>query len=183
MNEKKTVYFDKGGPEHTQATMEAAKQRALARQPKPVAVIVASTSGKTGLEAARAFEATGIRVLVVPFQADTKPAEQYGLPETELKAQCQRLGAEFLPDTPICRLLDEDRPDVVNAWRVLGQGFKVALQIASMCVDTGLIESGTEVVALGGSGRGADTAVVLTPSGYEAVLKSNVIEIIAMPRG
>lgn len=179
MIEKPTVYFDKGSPEHTDATIEALKKRIDDFQ--PATVIVASTSGKTGLAAARALESTKIRVIVVPFQAGSAPAEKWGTAQADIRHECERLGAQFLPDTPLCRLLDNDRPDIVDAWRVLGQGLKVALQVASMCVDTGLVESGAEVIALGGTGRGADTAVVLTTHGYEDVLKSKVKEIIAIP--
>ncbi len=180
MKEDTVLYFDKGGPEHTGATVEAVKARIPELQPE--AVIVASTTGKTGLEMAQALESTNTPVIIVPFQGGTKAAQQYGQPDPEIKAQCECLGAQFLPDTPICRLLDEDRPDIVNAWRVLGQGFKVALQVASMCVDTALIESSAKVVAIGGTGNGADTAVALTIRGYEDVLKSKINEIIAIPR-
>ena len=57
----------------------------------------------------------------------------------------------------------------------------MALQVASMCVDTGLLEDGAFVIALGGTERGADTAVAVQTRGYADILKSNVTEIIAMP--
>ena len=44
---------------------------------------------------------------------------------------------------------------------MFSQGTKVAVEIAVMALDAGLIPW-RAVIAVGGSGRGADTAVVLT---------------------
>lgn len=63
----------------------------------------------------------------------------------------------------------------------MSQGFKVALQVASMCVDTGLLKPGAHVISIGGSVRGADTGIAVQIHGYTNVLKSNVTEIIVMP--
>ena len=40
-----TVYFEKGGRENTDAVLEAMKTRATAMDPRPEAVVVASTTG------------------------------------------------------------------------------------------------------------------------------------------
>ena len=177
MRKAETTYFDKGGPEHTQATLQAAKDRAT--DLKPEAVIVTSTSGKTALEAAHIFAGTGSRIIAVPFQKHLW--EKHSPPDSQLAAECRELGVEFLPDEPVVPLLDSERPDIVNAWRTVSQGFKVALQVASMCVDTGLLKPGAHVISIGGSGRGADTAIAVETCGYTNVLESNVTEIIAMP--
>lgn len=177
MKKAETAYFDKGGPKNTQATLLAARQRALAL--KPEAVIVTSTSGKTALAAARIFAGTGARIIAVPFQKHLW--KKYGPPNSRLVKVCRELGVEFIPDEPIVPLLDREHPDMVNAWRTVSQGFKVALQAASMCVDTGLVKPGAQVIAIGGSGTGADTAIAVQTYGYRSVLKSNLTEIIAMP--
>jgi len=178
MAEKATLYFEEGGQQQTEATLEAARQRAL--EVKPEAVIVTSTSGKTALKAAAIFEGTGMRLIAAPFQKHLW--EQYAAPDPEMAAQCRQMRVEFLPDEPAVPLLDTERPDIVNAWRAVSHGFKVALQVASMCVDTGLLPDGAEVIAIGGSGTGADTAILVETHGYDQVLSSNVKEIIAMPR-
>lgn len=177
MEAKPTLYFDQGGPEHSKATLQAAKERAL--DIKPEAVVVTSSTGKTALEAARILAGTGMRIIAAPFQKHLW--EKYTSLDPQLAAKCRDSGVEFLPDEPIVPLLDTDRPDIVNAWRTVSQGFKVALQVASMCVDTGLLEAGACVISVGGTGRGADTAVVVQTHGYGDVLRSNVTEIIAMP--
>lgn len=179
MYESITLYFEKGGSGHSEALLNAMRERACAMDPRPEAVVVTSTTGETALKAARVFKGTGFRVIAAPFQKHLWGA--YGGVDPKLRAACAELGVEFLPDEPRVPLLDEGRPDIVNAWRVVSQGFKVALQTASMCVDTGLLSKGALVIAAGGTGSGADTAIVVEIQGYATVLESNVVEIIAMP--
>ncbi|MBN2309849.1 MAG: hypothetical protein JXR94_12820 [Candidatus Hydrogenedentes bacterium] len=177
MKRGETVYFEKGGPQNTEAALDAV--RARVPELKPDAVVVATTSGRSALVAARALADTGVRVIAVPFQKHLY--DKYGPPDPELAAQCRESGVEFLPEEPTVPMLDTHRPDIVNAWRTMSQGFKVALQVASMCVDLGMLDAGAHVIALGGSGEGADTAVAVHTYGYDDVLKSNVTGIIAMP--
>ncbi|HIJ72888.1 MAG TPA: hypothetical protein HPP83_02195 [Candidatus Hydrogenedentes bacterium] len=180
MYTSKTLYFEKGGREHSQAALSAMKERAEAMDPAPEAIVVTSTTGDTALKAAQAFKGTGRRIIAVPFQKHLWAA--YAGLNPEHRAACAELGVEFLPDEPRVPLVDEERPDIVNAWRVVSQGFKVALQAASMCVDTGLVEDGAVVMAAGGTSSGADTAIVVQTRGHADILRSNVLEIIAMPK-
>ena len=177
MNKKGTTYFDKGGPKHTRAALQASRERAAELAPR--AIVVTSSTGQTALEAARVFSGSENRIIAVPFQKHLW--DDYTALDPRLQADCRKLAVEFLPDEPALPLLDSERPDIVNAWRMVSQGFKVALQVASMCVDTGLLEPGDPVIAIGGSGKGADTAVAVQIYGRADVFKSNVIEIIAMP--
>ena len=177
MKRGETLYFAEGGPEHTRETLQAAKERAA--DLKPEAVTVASTSARTALEAAHIFAGTGTRIIAVPFQKHLW--EKHRPPDPQLVAQCRELGVEFLPDAPVVPALGSERPDIANAWRTVSQGFKVALQVASMCVDTGLLKPGSHVISIGGSSHGADTAIAAQAYGYTDVLRSNVTEIIAMP--
>ena len=177
MEAKPTLYFDKGGPENSQETLEAAKKRALEIEPE--AVVITSSSGKTALEAARIFAGTNIRLIGAPFQKHLW--DRHRPLEPQFADECRQLGMEFLPDKPIVPMLDSQRPDIVNSWRTVSQGFKVALQVASMCVDTGLLKPGDHVISIGGSSRGADTAIAVQICGFDDILKSNVTEIIAMP--
>ena len=65
---------------------------------------------------------------------------------------------------------------------MFSQGTKVAVEIAVMALDAGLIPFGEPVIAVGGSGRGADTAVVLTPAHAKAIFDTEILEIICKPR-
>ncbi len=177
MTNKPTLYFAQGGPQQTEATLRAARVRALELGPE--AVLVTSSSGRTALEAAHVFKGTAVRLIAVPFQPHLW--DRHRPLDPEVAAECRSMGVQFLPDQPVVPMLDDLRPDVVNAWRIVSQGFKVALQVAAMCVETGLLKAGAHVISLGGSGRGADTAVAVRAFGHEDLFRMRVTEIIAMP--
>jgi len=67
--------------------------------------------------------------------------------------------------------------------RMFGQGMKVCLEVATMALDAGLVPYGEEIVALGGTGQGADTAVVIRPAHSHSFFEGAVLEIICRPRG
>jgi hypothetical protein len=58
----------------------------------------------------------------------------------------------------------------------------VAVEIALMAADAGLVIPQEEVIALGGSDRGVDTALVLKPAHTHAFFDLQVLEILCKPR-
>ncbi len=73
-------------------------------------------------------------------------------------------------------------PEIIaHSLRMLGQGVKVCVEIGIMALDAGLIPHGQKIIAIGGSGRGADTAVVLTPAHSNAVFETMIHEILCKP--
>lgn len=73
---------------------------------------------------------------------------------------------------------------IAEAIRSLfGQGVKVCIEVTVMAADSGAIPVGdVEVIAVGGTGTGADTACVVRPAHSNAFFNFEVREIIAMPR-
>ena len=70
---------------------------------------------------------------------------------------------------------------MAHTLRMFGQGTKVCIEIAIMALDAGLIPYGDKIIALGGTGQGADTAVILTPAHAQHVLETRIHEIICKP--
>ena len=70
---------------------------------------------------------------------------------------------------------------IAHSLRMLSQGVKVTVEIGSMALDAGAITYGAEIVCMGGTGRGLDTAVVLTPSHANRIFETNIHEILCMP--
>ena len=62
------------------------------------------------------------------------------------------------------------------------QGMKVAVEIALMAADAGLMPVDREVIAIAGTGEGADTAIVLQPAYSRKFHELKIKEIIAKPR-
>ena len=61
------------------------------------------------------------------------------------------------------------------------QGLKVAVEITLMAADAGLIDMSEELIAIAGTGEGADTAVELKPAHAHEFKKLRVREILAKP--
>ena len=71
---------------------------------------------------------------------------------------------------------------IAEALRSLfGHGLKVCVEITLMAADSGLIPC-EDVIAIGGKGRGADTAVVIKPAHMNSFFDMTIREIIAMPK-
>jgi hypothetical protein len=182
-----TVYFEKPGPRNTARTLEVAEQRAL--QLGLDTVLVATTTGRTGAEAARLFQ--GHNVVVVSHSTGFIAPNAQELTE-ENRAAIQAAGATILTcqhafggvNRAVRKRLGTYLTDEIIAYtlRTFGEGTKVCAEIALMAADAGLVTVGEPCVAIAGSGRGADTAIVLVPANAQEFFDLQVMEILAKPR-
>lgn len=182
-----TIYFGKPGAFNTDRTLEAACERA--KELGLRSVVVASTTGETGLKAARLFK--GFNVVVVSEVTGFTDLNLQLLPE-ERRAQIVAEGGKVLTMThafggagrAVRRKFGPVQVDEImaNMLKLLGEGVKVAVEVALMAADAGLIRAGEEVITIGGSGGGSDTALVLTPANTHNLFDLRVHEIICKPR-
>jgi hypothetical protein len=76
----------------------------------------------------------------------------------------------------------EKAPTVIaNTLRAFCQGMKVCVEIILMAADAGFVDTGEQVVAVTGTGRGADTAVVAIASTSTKFSDLHITEIICKP--
>jgi hypothetical protein len=74
-----------------------------------------------------------------------------------------------------------------NSFYTLGQGFKVCIEVILIASDLGALNIGEDVIAVAGTGRGADTAIVARATKTNDMFskdkskKLEVREILAMP--
>jgi hypothetical protein len=180
------VHFPKAGKENTQDTLRIAKEEALKRGIR--FVLVASTAGETGLAAARLFHKSGIQVLIVTHNSGFK---EPGVQEFDQKTreEITILGGIVYTGTHVLRGLGaalrtrynfSHEQVVADTLRMFGQGIKVCVEIAAMAADAGLIPAG-DVIAVGGTGRGADTAAVIAADSSNRLFNIKVREILAKP--
>ncbi len=66
--------------------------------------------------------------------------------------------------------------------RTFGQGTKVAVEIALMAADAGLVRTDEDIISMGGTGKGVDTALVIRPSNSFRFFELKVREVICKPR-
>jgi hypothetical protein len=71
---------------------------------------------------------------------------------------------------------------IAYALRIFGEGMKVVAEISVMAADAGLIRTDEEVIAIAGTGRGADTAVVLRPAHAQQFFDLRILEVLCKPR-
>ncbi len=71
---------------------------------------------------------------------------------------------------------------IADALRIMGQGTKVCVEIVAMACDSGLVESGKNVLAIAGTGRGADTVLVIKSANSRRLFDMKIVEVIAKPQ-
>ncbi len=70
---------------------------------------------------------------------------------------------------------------IANSLRLFGQGTKVAVEISIMAADAGTL-TGNDIISIGGTARGADTALVIKPVNQSNLFDMRIREIICKPR-
>ena len=187
MAEKTLILFDKPGKMNTDATIDASAERASELNISEI--VVATTTGQTALTAKQAMPDR--KVIGVTLQAGVW--KKYAPPDPEIVRQAKTQGVEFLTATHslmgnVASAIREKFGGVCSdeiiayTYYTFGQGMKVAVEVAAMAADAGLLEMGKEVIAIAGTGGGADTAIVLSPAFTVKFFDTKIHEIVCMPR-
>jgi hypothetical protein len=180
------VIFGRPGQDNTARALEAAQLRADELGIRNI--VVASTSGKTGLLAARMFQGKNV-VVVTHSTGFQRPDHQEFKPV--LRRKIEAFGARVLTcqhafggvGRAVRKKLATYELEEIIAYtlRVFGEGAKVAIEVAVMAADAGLISTRELCLAVGGTSWGADTALVLRPSNAQTFFEMKVVEIVAKP--
>jgi hypothetical protein len=178
--EEKITYFEEPGLNNTEETLRLAAERAKARGISKI--ILASTRGDTARTAVERFAGNNIRLVVVPHQYGFGERQRFPkelVSELERQGHCVYFGTMlFHTDS----LVGNNTPAVLaTLLRTFCQGMKVCLEIIMMAADGGCVALGERVIAVSGTGRGADTAVVATASSSNRLSDLHITEIICKP--
>jgi hypothetical protein len=184
--EGKVIYFPKPGPENTEQVFRVVKARAGELGIKNI--VVASTTGDTAVKAVKSFKGTRV-VVVSHFTGFREPDTQEFNEENRQKVETN--GGVVLTATHAFSGLSRAMRKkfnmylfeevVANTLRIFGEGMKVACEIAIMAADAGLVRTDEDIIAIAGTSRGADTAVVLKPVNSEDFFDLRVKEILCKP--
>jgi uncharacterized protein len=181
-------YFRKAGKGNTKDVLEVAGMRA--RERGIATVLVPSVSGNTALAAAEALGA-GVRIIALTHVAGFEGANVPGLSHGTRK-RLESAGVSVFTGQhafggvgrAVRNKLGTYQVDEIMAWtlRTFGQGTKVAVEIALMAADAGLVRSDEDVISMGGTGEGVDTALVVRPANSYRFFDLKVREVICKPR-
>lgn len=179
--EAKIVYFEEGGPENTGAVFNLALQRCSPGDIRKI--VLASTTGETAKRAMDFFGENNIKLVVVPHQHDFH-REKNAFPE-ELARSLRERGHHVHFATMLFHT-DEfygtgNATIMANLLRCFCQGVKVCFEIVLMATDAGLLAGGERVIAVAGTGRGADTALVMQAASTQHPWRLKVDEILCKP--
>jgi hypothetical protein len=166
--EGKIVYFDRPGTENTEAVLHIARQRA--EELGIETILVASSGGDSAVQATEVF--SGFKVIAVSHVTSFRDPDTQEFTD-ENRNIFESKGGTVLTTTHafggISRAIRNKHNmyllgDIVaDVLRIFGEGMKVACEITLMAADGGLVRTDKDVIAIAGTGRGADTAILLAP--------------------
>ncbi len=181
------MIWPEAGPSNTDATLKLAIQAALDRGIGHL--VIASKSGATA-ERALQLGANALRLVCVTHHVGFRGPGEDEM-EPGMRRRLAEAGVSVLTTTHVLAGVDRALrrqyggiypPEIIaSALRMLGQGLKVCVEVSVMALDAGLIPYGERVVAVGGTGSGADTAAVIVPEHSTDIFKLRVEEILCKP--
>ena len=181
------IVFEKVSPENTQVALSLAFDRA-----KELDLVLSTTSGDSAVAAMELGVKKGFkgRIIVATHVWGMKNPGENELTE-ENRKKLEAGGAVIV--TAAHALSGAERAIsgkfggvypveiMAHTLRLFSQGVKVCVEIGAMALDAGALREPCPVVVLGGTGRGLDTACVLTP-GYSAkIFETRIHEILCKP--
>ena len=185
--ELKTVYFKNTGIENTEATLQIVRQRASELGIKNI--VIASNTGNSAVKAIDMLE--GLRVIVVTHVTGFREPNIQEFTDENRKAIESKGGAIITAAHAFAGLSTATRNKyqmpglgivIADTLRIFGQGVKVACEIALMAADAGLVRTDEDVISIGGTSHGSDTAIVITPVNTHRFFELKVREILCKPR-
>jgi hypothetical protein len=189
MLERKTVYFEKPGKANTEACLDIVLNEVEENGYKNV--VVASTTGETGIMFSEALKGSGVNLIVITHSAGFKEPNTMEMP-AEARQRILDEGATVFTGPMVTHSLDTAFTGkfsgsnlsqvVAESLRRFGQGTKVCCECVMMATDGGLLPEGVETLAVAGTARGADTVLVVRATASKRFLDLKVHELLAKPR-
>lgn len=177
------MYFKSVGKKNTKIVLDVTRN--FVEKNKIRDVVVASTTGYTGKIAYETFKKLDVNIVVVThYTGFLKPNHQQF--SKKVREYLERKGVKILTCQHTFGGLNKLQENsiggiVANTLRLFGEGTKVAVEIVLMATDAGMIESGKDIVSIAGTGRGADTAILIKSANSTRLWELKIKRIIAKP--
>ncbi|HVO67358.1 MAG TPA: pyruvate kinase alpha/beta domain-containing protein [Syntrophales bacterium] len=180
-------YFHKPGGKNTRAVLEAVSRRAVDLSIGKV--LIATYSGRTAFEALKILDEK-IKIIAVThvtgyMKPDTQELDEKDRRELESQGvavlTCQHAFGgvgRAVRDKLATYQVDEI---IAYSLRIFGQGIKVAIELALMAADAGLVRTDEDIISVGGTAKGVDAALVIRPANSFRFFDLKVKEVICKP--
>ena len=178
--EKRIIYFERPGGDNTSSVFPLVDDELSETGIRKV--VIASTRGETAQYTMDRYKGRDIRLVIVPHQYGFGPEQRF--PE-ELVVRARREGHEVYFGTMLFHTEELFGPGtpmwVASFLGAFCQGFKVCVEILLMASNAGLVNEGEKVIVVGGTDRGADTAMVMTGATSMNLKSLHVSQILCKP--
>ena len=184
---RQVEYFEKAGRENTSRCLEIAAglvDEGLSH------IVVATTTGETALSLAKKIEGKSLSLVAVTHNVGYGGQNVDECP-AEARQELARLGVKIFTGTILSRGIEASFMKkhqgvylgyvVAQTLRLLGQGIKVCVEIVVEACDAGLLPEGEDVIAVAGTGKGADTVAIVQAHPSDRFLDVRVRQILAKP--
>ena len=181
------MLFEKSGAHNTDKTLEVSFEEAVKRGIGHV--VIASTWGETARKSITYKEKhPEINIVIVTHNCGFRKPGVVEF-DPDLRKELTEKGIYVITGTMPTRTLGRAINDKLGfsqediacaAWRMFGQGTKVCVEIAAMACDSGLVPPG-DIISVSGTGKGADTAMVIMADSSNRTFDMKVREYIAKP--
>jgi hypothetical protein len=190
--ERPTFYFRKKGPTNTDKTLEIALS--FCNDQGIGKIVVASSTGETALKChAQVAPSMELEIIAVTYGAGSKyrdGVEMFNKNRESLLMKGIQVVRGIHALSGVERTFEYRYKNgfiplnlVADTLRMFSQGMKVCVEVVIMAAEAGYISPDEDVVAVGGTGTGADTAVLIR-SGYAASLFDTRIKaVLCIPAG
>lgn len=202
------MYFQTSGPDRTEEVATLCVERALELGIRHL--VVASNTGVTaraflteirgrGLQLYRATAGSNaggvpegmVNLVVVTHHAGFREPGGDEMPP-EIRRGLMAEGARVLTTTHLFAGVDRAVSNdygglyppqlIAGALYLFSAGVKVAVEVGVMALDAGLIPYGEEIISVGGTNRGADSALVMVPAHSRQFFQTKILELLCKPR-
>jgi hypothetical protein len=180
------MFFDKPGKDNTEQTLKLAFERG--KELGLNEAVLASTKGDTAYKALEIF--SGFRITVVTYHCGFKEPFKKVMTD-DIKNDLKEKGVNVVSATHALSGVERSITKkytgiypvllIADTLRLFGQGTKVAVEVSIMAADAGTL-TGNDIIAIGGTARGADTALVIKPANQSDLFDLRIREIICKPR-
>ena len=153
-------------------------------------IVLATTKGDTALKAATIM-GDGRNVLAVTHSSGFVKENHQEL-DIDIRREIEKRGIRVLTSVmPFHCWFDHYRKRsgaimpttvIADTLRLFGQGTKVCVEIMMMGIDAGLLSEGCPILSVAGTGRGADTVLLIRGFSSRRFFDLRIMDVIAKPR-